>query len=98
MYKIKKSSWGDGTVIPSYQSLLYFSVQATVQSFLIFPSLSEILKLLAHCGIVTVNSSVKFPIVSAHQITVIREDEHGEQEGEGNVCHISAGIKWPRTV
>lgn len=41
-------------------------------------SLSEILKLLAHCGIATVNSYVKFPIVSARQITVIREKERGE--------------------
>lgn len=88
--------------IPYYQSfclsLLYFSIPATDLSFLILLSLSEILKLLAHCGTAPVNSPVKFPIVSAHQIKVIREKEHAGQEGEGKVCYISVGIKWLGTV
>lgn len=46
---------------------------AAPQSGLIFPSWWEIFKLLARCGIATVNRSVKLSIVSAHQITAIRE-------------------------
>lgn len=62
-----------------------------MQTSLIFPSFSEIFKLLAHCGIATVNCSVKLPIVSAHQIIAIRETEHGAEGGERGMC---ATFQW----
>lgn len=71
-------------IIP-FTYCFFFLYRTIVQSCLIFPSLSEILKLLGHCGIATVNSSVKFPIVSAHQIIVIRGKEHGNRKERG-IC------------
>lgn len=59
------------------------SIYLIVGFFYSFLLLSEIFKLLAHCGMTTVNCSVKLPIVSAHQIIVIRETEHGKWKERG---------------
>lgn len=52
---------------------------AAPQSSLIFPSWWEIFKLLARRGTATVKRSVKLSIVSARQITAIRERRRGRR-------------------
>lgn len=56
------------TITPSVIACVFFFLYSGLRCnpCLIFPSLSEILKLLASCGTAPVNSSVKFLIVSAH--------------------------------
>lgn len=81
----KWSSGGDGALSVTFYLIAGFlpPFRAAPQSGLIFPSWWEIFKLLARRGIATVNRSVKLSIVSAHQITAIRERGGRGRSGEG---------------
>ena len=71
------------SVITGVFLYIYIFIYAVLRCnpYLIFPSLSEILKLLASCGMAPVNSSVKFLIVSAHTTNYGDKEKNMEDWG-----------------
>lgn len=96
----KWSSGGDGALSVTFYLIAGFlpPFRAAPQSGLIFPSWWEIFKLLARRGIATVNRSVKLSIVSAHQITAIRErGGRGRSGGWGRGWEERGGVRMGGT-